>query len=523
MLEAIDLAGKVGDLTYVDLNFPFFGGDDIDNEAVGSALERNDLKVIGITPEIYTRVFAKGAFTNPDAGVRRLAHELCIEAAGVVRHFGAQYVKLWPGQDGWDYPFQVDHGTLWQHSMDGVGQLAAENPDLRFVIEYKPREPRVKMSFDSVARTLLGIEKLGLPNVGILLDFGHSLYGGESPADAAQLAIDYGRLFGMDVNDNFRGWDDDLVAGSVHPIELFEFFYTLRKNDWEGVWQLDQFPFREDNVDAARTAIEFLKAVHRALDKLDVEALEAAQANHDAMTALRIVQAALFSSMYVAGVAIGCGVVPPVNGARRPGPRPSVERLSLITKVAGLYHEQGVRQPDIAATLHISQARVSRLLKEAVALRIVRTLVVPPPGVHGELEEVVREAYRLEDVIVADADDPDEVVAAIGAAGSLFPRDLTGQWRPSGDLVVVVDAARGRRLDGAARRALGRRDRSSAGRRRQPERAGEGDAPRRAARTPHRCHAHTVPGAGDRRHRVRPPGADSTTRTSPPSPTPGSS
>ena len=43
---------------------------------------------------------------------------------------------------------------------------------------------------------------VGLPNVGIRLDFGHSLYGGESPADAAQLAIDHGRLFGMDVNDN---------------------------------------------------------------------------------------------------------------------------------------------------------------------------------------------------------------------------------------------------------------------------------------------------------------------------------
>src|SRR3546814_19936977 len=96
---------------------------------------------------------------------------------------------------------------------------------------------------------------MGRPNVGILLDFGHSLYGGESPADAAQLAIDHGRLFGMDVNDNFRSWDDDLIAGSVHPIELFEFFYTLRKNKWEGVWQLDQFPFREDSVAAANSEI----------------------------------------------------------------------------------------------------------------------------------------------------------------------------------------------------------------------------------------------------------------------------
>jgi xylose isomerase len=293
ILDAIDFAGRVGDLSVVDLNYPFFGGD-FSNEQVGEALRRNSLGVIGITPEIYTRVFAKGGFTNPDPGVRRLAHDLVTEAAGVVRHFGADYVKLWPGQDGWDYPFQVDHGSLWKLSLDGVGELAQENPDLRFVIEYKPREPRVHMSFDSVARTLLGIERIGLPNVGILLDFGHALYGGESPADSAQLAIDYGRLFGMDVNDNLRSWDDDLVAGTVHPIELFEFFVVLKKNSWEGVWQLDQFPFREDSVTAARAAIRFLKRVERGLARLDLDALSAAQRRQDAMAALELAQDALF-------------------------------------------------------------------------------------------------------------------------------------------------------------------------------------------------------------------------------------
>lgn len=295
LIEMIDLAGQVKDLSVVDINYPF-ADPKLSLDTVDAALKRNNLSVIGITPEIYTRQFAKGAFTNPDPGVRRLANEMINDAANVVRRFGANYVKLWPGQDGWDYPFQVDHHELWKASMDGVGELASQNSDLKFVIEYKPREPRVHMSYDSVARTLLGIEKIGLPNVGILLDFGHSLYGGESPADAAQLAIDHGRLFGMDVNDNFRSWDDDLMAGSVHPIELFEFFYTLRKNKWEGVWQLDQFPFREDSVAVANGAIDFLKQCDRALDKLDFDAMRAAQKNHDAVTALKLAQQALYSS-----------------------------------------------------------------------------------------------------------------------------------------------------------------------------------------------------------------------------------
>ncbi|WP_116949109.1 sugar phosphate isomerase/epimerase family protein [Jiangella endophytica] len=294
-LEAIELAGSVGELSVVDLNYPFTPGVGLDE--VKDALAQAGLSAIGITPEIYLRRWAKGAFTNPDAGARAAAQELMHEAANVVRELGADYVKIWPGQDGWDYPFQVNHHDVWKLAVDGIAELAGAHPDLKFAIEYKPREPRVKMLWDSAARTILGIQQTGRDNIGVLLDFGHSLYGGESPADAAQLLIDHGVLYGMDVNDNLRGWDDDLVVGTVHMTEIFEFFHTLRLNGWDGVWQLDQFPFREDSVDAARTSIRFLKAIHRALDLLDVTALAEAQARQDAMAAQRLVQDALLQSM----------------------------------------------------------------------------------------------------------------------------------------------------------------------------------------------------------------------------------
>ena len=294
-LEMIERAAQVEGLSAVDVPYPFTPG--VTLEQVKNALRKHGLSVTGVTPEIYLRKFGKGAFTNPDPGVRREALALMNDAAGIVRALDGQYLKIWPGQDGWDYPFQVNHHDLWALAVDGMRELAAANSDLRIAIEYKPREPRVKMTWDSAARSILGIQQIGLDNVGVLLDFGHSLYGGESPADAAQLLIDHGVLYGMDVNDNLRGWDDDLVVGTVHLTEIFEFFYTLRINQWEGVWQLDQFPFREDTVEAARLSIETLKAIYRALDDLDMPALRDAQARQDALAAQRIVQRALLSSM----------------------------------------------------------------------------------------------------------------------------------------------------------------------------------------------------------------------------------
>ena len=94
-----------------------------------------------------------------------------------------------------------------------------------------------------------------------------------------------GLLYAIDVNDNFRGWDDDLIVGSVHLTETLGFFYTLRECGWKGVWQLDQVPFREDSVEAAREGITTMRSIHRALDLLDVAALRDAQARQIALAA----------------------------------------------------------------------------------------------------------------------------------------------------------------------------------------------------------------------------------------------
>jgi xylose isomerase len=294
-LEAVDRAGQVGSLSVVDVLYPF-DPVDLDVDELSERLSANGLRAIALTPEIYTGRFGRGGFTNPDPQLRRAAIDIVSEAADLARRLGCDYVKLWPGQDGWDYPFQADYASLWAMSVEAIRELAQRHPDLRFAIEYKPREPRNRMTFSSAARTLLAIEDMGVPNVGILLDFGHSLYGLESPADAAQLVMARDKLYAIDVNDNFRGWDDDMVVGSVHLVETFEFFHTLVRANWQGVWQLDQFPFREDAVDAARAGIEVMRTMWRAVHLLDDEALADAQLRQDALAAGRIVRQALLAA-----------------------------------------------------------------------------------------------------------------------------------------------------------------------------------------------------------------------------------
>jgi xylose isomerase len=296
MAEAIHRAATVEGLEALDLNFPFWGGSSHDE--VRSALQETGIRPLAITPEIYTREFRRGALTHPEAGTRRRALDLIAEATEAGLELGVEYMKIWPGQDGFDYPLQADPRRLWELSVEGMRKMAAPYPDLPFAIEYKPKEPRTHMVFSDAARTLLAIEEISLDNVGILLDFGHSLYAGESPAAAAELCLARDRLIDIDLNDNFRSWDDDMAVGAVHLSETFEFLVTLVRAGWDKPWKLDQFPFREDPVAAARASVDMINALLELIGRLDVEAFEAARERQDALAAQRMVHDLLLGRQF---------------------------------------------------------------------------------------------------------------------------------------------------------------------------------------------------------------------------------
>ena len=121
--------------------------------------------------------------------------------------------------------------------------------------------------------------------------------------------------------------------------------------------------------------------------------------------------------------------------------------LRLITKVAHLYHERGVRQADIARQLDLSQATVSRLLKRATEEQIVRITVRVPHGAYTELEEEVRAAYGLKDVIVVDTvHDDEQLLRTLGAAAAYYVEttvkhgEIIGISSWSATLLAMVDA-----------------------------------------------------------------------------------
>jgi xylose isomerase len=85
-----------------------------------------------------------------------------------------------------------------------------------------------------------------------------------------------------------------MTVGSVHIVETLEFLLSLKRAGWAKPWKLDQFPFREDPVEAARSSIRMLTALLGVAERMDTSELAAARERQDALGAQKILYDVLF-------------------------------------------------------------------------------------------------------------------------------------------------------------------------------------------------------------------------------------
>lgn len=264
---------------------------------VKKACADSGIRVVSVNPNLWTdALFAKGSFSSHDPAARARALEYGKASYDVAKELGAGYMCLWPGQDGFDYPFQCDYDELWAREKEGIKAVAEYAKGHRIGIEYKSREPRSHILLDSASTVLLFSRWIGAANVGVHLDFGHALLAKENPAESVAKAMSEGKLFGVHLNDNYGSSDEDMLPMSVHNLETIEFLHALRSSRYGG-WVSFEFLARsEDPVEACSVALRNFRRLERALDRLDMKALAEARAGHSALKALELANAALMGS-----------------------------------------------------------------------------------------------------------------------------------------------------------------------------------------------------------------------------------
>ena len=292
--QLIRAATQVKGLTGVEV-VGLWHVNDTNIEQIRKQIRDAGLEVTCVTPDIWaSSKLGWGSFASNDPQIRRQAIQEVKKSMEWAKQLDCEVIDLWFGQDGYDYPFQADYQAAWERIIEGTIECAEYLPEIKLVLEYKPKEPRTHCFIATVGKTLLLIEKVNKPNVGAMIDVGHALEAYENVAESAALLQYFGnKLFYMHFNDNWRMWDDDMTVGSVHTIELLELLYWLDRMSYSGWYALDIFPYRENGIRAASESIKWIQGLHGLLDKIGRDKIAQVVASGDAMSASEMLRGAL--------------------------------------------------------------------------------------------------------------------------------------------------------------------------------------------------------------------------------------
>ena len=244
--------------------------------------------------------FAKGGFSSPDDAVREEALRLTREAIDLAADVGAHMI-IWPGIEGYNYPFQTPYATSWARFIDGVGESAqhARARGVTVFLEHKNSEPAMKIFMRNIGMTLHVIHKLraqGVDNLSVNMDWQHLIMNGENLAEYAALLAAEGLLGHQHANSGWGTFDDDNMVGATAFMETLELALELRRVGYGEHGErlgFDLYPYTEDAVGAVKRSVLHWNFIDGIAAKIDGPALREAQHNKDAVHAYELVYAAL--------------------------------------------------------------------------------------------------------------------------------------------------------------------------------------------------------------------------------------
>ncbi len=269
-----------------------------DTEALKLAIAENEMHVTYVDTWTYgERIWRFGSLSAADTATRLEAVQRCKDTLRFAREMGAQGISLWLGQDGFDYAFQTDYRAQWQHLVDSLKEICDAADGMPVALEPKPREPRNRLLIDNVQTALLLRLECGRDNLGVTVDTGHVIAGGQGIGPSLALAMRHNALFNLHTNDNYGSWDDDMMVGSVRLNESLETFYLLEKYGYHGAISVDIFPYREDAMDAVEESIRSMMDYIRIVHKLGIEKIDRLIVGGDMPATLAAIRKAAFGSI----------------------------------------------------------------------------------------------------------------------------------------------------------------------------------------------------------------------------------
>jgi xylose isomerase len=260
-------------------------------------LDRLRLEVSAVNVNIKADpAFVNGALASPDEAVRAKAVGFIREAKDYAASLGVPQVTCCPLSDGYDYSFHTHYARAWERMVAAVREAVAYRPEITLLLEYKPSETRVHCLLDSAAKAVLLCHAVGASNVGVTVDVGHSLYGGETPAEAVAHVAMSGYPYYVHINDNNGRWDWDLMAGTCNLWAYAEMLFYLKEFGYDGWITSDTSPVRQDAIETFSFNVRLTARIWKWLDTVDRDFIRGCLERNEAMPVLKLLEGAMFQT-----------------------------------------------------------------------------------------------------------------------------------------------------------------------------------------------------------------------------------
>ena len=342
--DAAQVQRVTGCCQKVALHIPW---DQVDDwSEIKAYAEHLGLRLGAVNPNLFQdNAYRLGSLCHADPHVRVLAVEHVLACLEIAQAIDSDVISLWLA-DGTNYPGQDDLRRRRHRLLDSLQAIYAAFPaQMRLLLEYKFFEPAFySTDVPDWGTSLLMVQKLG-PQAEVLVDTGHHPQGTNIAQIVAQL-LDEDRLGGFHFNDR-KYADDDLMAGSLNPFELFCIFNEIIGTQREGnanarriAYMIDQSHNIEPKIEAMIQSVMHIQTAYAKALLVDRAALQEAQERGDVLAAYRVLQAAYETDVrpLLAEVRVRQGLEPdPIVAFRSSGYAERVARERTVSTITSGY------------------------------------------------------------------------------------------------------------------------------------------------------------------------------------------
>ncbi|THB81278.1 MAG: sugar phosphate isomerase/epimerase [Desulfobacteraceae bacterium] len=267
-----------------------------DVEETKAALAKYNLNVAAVNVNVKAEPeFRNGGLTSTDSAIRARAVDIIKSSKDFAQQVGADKVTCCPLGDGYEFAFQYDYADAWKHLIETLGEAADYNLEIPLYIEYKPSETRGRCFVDTAAKALCLLNDMQCDRTGVTLDFGHSIYGNENPAEAVAMLSQSRYDYYIHINDNDGRWDWDYFCGTKHFLDYVEFLYYLKKYGYSDYFTSDTSPTRWDIKGTFEANSRLTNKIWKLLDQIDTARLETLIQGGDYLETWKFIEENIFS------------------------------------------------------------------------------------------------------------------------------------------------------------------------------------------------------------------------------------